>query len=121
MKRCRKIRHPEIVMDAPPARFQSETLDALRRRLPDYLAARGVEPRRMGARLVGRCPNPSHEDSNPSFAVFGANHEICGCYPCDFRGDVFALSQWLGHASTFPEAVADVAAVLGISWEGGRP
>jgi len=93
-------------------RFQAETLAVLRSRLPEYLAARGVELRKCGTRLVGRCP--VHHDSNPSFAVYGANHENCGCYPCGFDGDVFALSQWLGRSSTFPKAVQDVAAVLGV-------
>ncbi len=92
-------------------RFDAATLDAMRHRLPDYLAAVGVELRRNGTRLVGRCP--VHEDGNPSFAVF-PNGTSCGCYPCDFSGDVFATAVWLGRASTFPEAVADVAAVLGV-------
>ena len=94
-----------------PPRFDAGTLDELRHRLPDYLAAVGVELRRNGTRLVGRCP--VHEDGNPSFAVF-PNGTGCGCYPCDFSGDVFATAVWLGRASTFPEAVADVAAVLGV-------
>ena len=84
----------------------------MRHRLPDYLAARGVELRKQGSRLVGRCP--VHDDRNPSFAVFGSHHEACGCYPCGFTGDVFAVSKWLGRASTFPEAVQDVAATLGL-------
>ena len=93
-------------------RLQPEALDALRNRLPDYLVARGVELRRNGTRLVGRCPN--HDDASPSFAVFGVHHESCGCYPCGFTGDVFEVSKWLGRSSTFPEAVADVAATLGV-------
>lgn len=93
-------------------RFQAETLAAMRQRLPDYLAARGVELRRNGTRLVGKCP--AHDDGHPSFAVFGINQESCGCYPCGFTGDVFAVAQWLGRASTFPEAVQDVAATLGV-------
>ena len=84
----------------------------MRHRLPDYLAARGVELRRNGTRLVGRCP--VHDDRAPSFAVFGTHHEMCGCYPCGFTGDVFATSQWLGRSSSFPEAVADVVAALGL-------
>jgi hypothetical protein len=84
----------------------------MRHRLPDYLAARGVELRKNGTRLVGRCP--VHDDTSPSFAVFGTNQENCGCYPCGFTGDVFAVSQWLGRSSTFPEAVQDVAAALGV-------
>lgn len=93
-------------------RFQAETLNSLRRRLPEYLAARGVELRKHGPRLVGRCP--MHDDRNPSFAVFGTHLENCGCHPCGFTGDVFAVSQWLGRATTFPEAVHDVANALGV-------
>ena len=92
--------------------FDSGTITALRIRLPDYLAARGVELRRNGTRLVGRCP--VHEDSSPSFAVFGTHHDTCGCFPCGFNGDVFEVSKWLGRSSTFPEAVADVATALGV-------
>jgi hypothetical protein len=94
------------------AYFCDEILSDLRARLPQYLEAVGVELRRNGTRFVGRCP--VHEDREPSFAVFGANQEVCGCYPCDFKGDVFAVSQWLGRSSTFPEAVQDVAASLGV-------
>jgi hypothetical protein len=96
---------------APIAPYQAEVLDALRHRLPDYLAARGVELRKNGTRLVGRCPR--HDDASPSFAVFGIHHETCGCYPCGFTGDVFDVALWLGRASTFPEAVQDVAAAVG--------
>jgi hypothetical protein len=95
----------------PPARFQDETLEALRARLPDYLEACGVELRRSGNRLVGHCPN--HEDRHPSFAVF-ADGQACGCYPCGFSGDIFKTAQWLGRAGTFPEAVRNVASVLGV-------
>jgi hypothetical protein len=56
-----------------------------------------------------------HDDKSPSFAVFGTHQENCGCYPCGFTGDVFAVSEWLGRSSTFPEAIADVAAALGVS------
>ena len=42
-----------------------------------------------------------------------ANGGRCGCYPCGWQGDVFALAQWLGRAGTFPEAVRHVADVLG--------
>ena len=92
--------------------FSPEIIEAIRHRLPEYLVTRGVELRRNGTRLVGRCPN--HDDASPSFAVFGTHQETCGCYPCGFTGDVFAVSQWLGRSSTFPEAVQDVAAALGV-------
>ena len=84
----------------------------LRPRLADYLSALGIELRKNGTRLLGSCP--VHNDRSPSFAVFGASLETCGCHPCGFTGDVFALSQWLGRSSSFPEAIQDVASVLGV-------
>ena len=96
----------------PPPRFDAATLEGMRARLPEYLAGRGVELRRQGARLVGKCP--CHEDGSPSFAVYGAKLENCGCFPCGFSGDVFAASEWLGRSASFPEAVQDVAATLGV-------
>jgi hypothetical protein len=94
------------------AGIPEDVLAAMRCRLVDYLAALGVELRKSGTRLVGRCP--VHEDRSPSFDVFGASLETCGCYPCGFTGDVFKLSRWLGRSSAFPEAARDVASVLGV-------
>jgi len=91
--------------------FPQSEIDALKSRLPDYLAAIGVELRKAGTRLVAPCP--MHEDRNPSFAVL-PDGVTCGCYPCDFTGDVFNLSEKLGRSSNFPEAIRDVAAVLGV-------
>jgi hypothetical protein len=85
---------------------------ALRVRLAEYLDGVGVELRPSGNRLVGRCP--MHDDRTPSFAVFGNARDACGCHPCGFTGDVFALSEWLGRASSFPDALRDVAGVLGV-------
>jgi len=94
------------------ARFDADTLEAMRQRLPEYLAARGVELHKQGARLVGKCP--CHDDTSPSFAIYGSKLENAGCFPCGFSGDIFAASQWMGRASNFPEAVCDVAATLGV-------
>jgi hypothetical protein len=80
-------------------------------RLVDYLERSGTEMVKRGVRYIGRCPR--HDDRNPSFAVFGPSLDACGCHPCDFTGDVFALVQWLGRAHSFPEAVQHVAEVLG--------
>jgi hypothetical protein len=96
----------------PQGWIPEDALAALRPRLADYLAALGADLRKQGSRLVGRCP--VHEDRSPSFAVFGASLETCGCHPCGFTGDVFKLSRWLGRSSTFPEAAHDVASVLGV-------
>lgn len=84
----------------------------MRGRLAEYLTARGVELRPQGARLIARCP--VHDDSSPSFAVFPGG-KACGCYPCNFTGDVFKVSEWLGRSHDFPSAVADVASVLGVT------
>lgn len=94
------------------APFEASFLHSLRPLLADYLATQGVELRKQGNRLVGRCP--AHEDRSPSFAVFGSRQENCGCFPCNFSGDVFAVSEWLGRSASFPEAVRDVASALNI-------
>jgi hypothetical protein len=96
----------------PPARFQPETLDTLRERLPDYLRGLGMELTEKHGRLLAACP--CHDDNNPSFAVFpGRKH--CGCYPCGWQGDVFAFAEWTGRAGDFREAVRHVADVLGVT------
>ena len=86
-------------------------LDPLRVRLVDYLERTGTELLKRGSRYLGRCPG--HDDNNPSFAVYGSRLSVCGCYPCSFAGDVFALVQWLGRAHSFRDAVEHVADVLG--------
>ena len=96
----------------PSNKFDPATLEDMRCRLPEYMTARGVELRKQGSRLVAKCP--VHADSSPSFAVFGSKLETCGCFPCGFTGDVFAAAQWMGRASSFPEAVREVAATLGV-------
>jgi hypothetical protein len=96
-------------------KLSPEALASLRSRLPEYLTKIGVDLRKNGSRLIGKCP--AHEDRSPSFAVFGIGHETCGCYPCGFTGDVFAASQWLGRSSSFPDSVTEVAATLGIHFQ----
>ena len=93
---------PTAAPTAGKRSFDPAALESLRARLPEYLQACGVELRKNGSRLVAKCP--VHNDSEPSFAVF-PNGKNCGCFPCDFQGDVFAVSEWMGRASTFPEAV----------------
>lgn len=93
-------------------RYDREFIEELRSQLPDYLEGIGIDLRESGTRLICLCP--LHYDTNPSFAVFGDGHEVCGCYVCDFTCDVFGLSQMLGRSKSFPQAVVDVAEVLGI-------
>jgi len=74
--------------------YDDDFIASLRRRLAEYIKRIGVELTKRGNRLVGKCP--VHDDSKPSFALFGTHHEAAGCYPCGFTGDVLAVSQWLG-------------------------
>lgn len=103
-------------------KFDEESLASLRFRLSDYLTNCGVSLKTKGNRLVASCP--VHDDRNPSFSVFGKRHEMAGCFPCGFTGDIFATSQWLGRSSSFVESVQDVAATVGVHLpgvsEGGR-
>ncbi|KAB2637836.1 MAG: hypothetical protein DVB26_09035, partial [Verrucomicrobia bacterium] len=105
---------PQSIASSPAGKrsFAPEVLESLRSSLPEYLAKIGVELRKNGSRLVGKCP--MHDDSDPSFALFGDGHQTCGCFPCGHTGDVFATSQWLGRAGSFTEAVREVGAVLGV-------
>jgi hypothetical protein len=93
-------------------RYDETVIADLRLRLRDYLEAIGVELDPCGKRLVGLCPG--HNDRNPSFAVFGEDHDRCGCFVCSHSGNVFDTSMWLGRSTTFPEAVQDVATALGV-------
>ncbi len=52
---------------------------------------------------VYACPCPFHEDSDPSFDVFGEHLEKWGCFPCGIGGDVLDLIGRLHGASTFGE------------------
>jgi hypothetical protein len=92
-------------------RLTEAELDPLRARLSDYLERTGTELTKRGTRYLGLCPG--HEDSSPSLAVYGSRLSVCGCYPCGFSGDVFALAKWLGRACSFRDAVQHVADVLG--------
>lgn len=101
------------------SRLTAADLDPLRIRLADYLERTGTELKKQGTRYTGHCPH--HEDAKPSFAVYGSRSSVCGCYPCGFTGDVFAVALWLGRASNFRDAVRHVAEVLGERIPEGEP
>lgn len=76
-----------------------------------------------------RCPNPSHEDSTPSFEItydpkFGWTWCCWGCHHGikghgNYGTDCFAFVQWItqkttGRSVSFPEAVRICAAKAGI-------
>lgn len=73
------------------------------------LASRYTDLKKIGDGIYGgRCPNPEHRDSNPSFTVFEKDQSWC-CYGCHqgnkYRGkthadtnygsDCFAFMQWI--------------------------
>jgi hypothetical protein len=61
-------------------------------------------PVEVGGDGKGHTQCPFHQDSEPSFDIFGENFERWGCYPCAAGGDVFDFLRKVG-ALTFPEAV----------------
>ena len=66
--------------------------DALRRQcsIADVVTSYGIELRRSGAALVGRCP--FHKDrGRPNLYVYASGRWIC--YRCDERGDVIGFVQ----------------------------
>ncbi|MGI9145810.1 MAG: CHC2 zinc finger domain-containing protein [Chloroflexota bacterium] len=81
------------------SRIDTETL---RREHPiaDLVASYGIELRRVGSAMVGRCP--FHQDGgHPNFHVYPSGRWIC--YRCDQRGDVIGFVQQIEHL-TFREA-----------------
>lgn len=89
-----------------------EFLDELKQKLPDYLEEICVFLFPSGDSFAGLCP--IHDDTRPSFSVYGEGHQRWKCFACDEGGDIFDLSKALGRSETFPEAVSEVCETLGI-------
>jgi hypothetical protein len=70
----------------------------------DVLVHEGVDVRIKGDRYVSLCP--FHPDTDPSFAVFGDDHERCGCWSCGKLGDVVDLVGWFYPSSDLPTRLA---------------
>src|SRR5258708_15422293 len=84
--------------------MQAIDTDALRREHPvaELVASYGIELRRVGIALVGRCP--FHQDrGRPNLHVYRSGRWIC--YRCDQRGDVIGFVQQIENL-TFREAAA---------------
>src|SRR5260370_37114282 len=84
--------------------------EALRRDHPvaALVASYGIELRRVGAALVGRCP--FHQDrGRPNLHVYPSGRWIC--YRCDQRGDVIGFVQQI-ETLTFREAAARLDGAL---------
>lgn len=79
-------------------------IETIRREHPvaELVASYGIELRRVGTALVGRCP--FHQDrGRPNFHVYPSGRWIC--YRCDHRGDVIGFVQQIEDL-TFREAAA---------------
>jgi DNA primase len=78
--------------------------DAVRRQHPlaDVVGGYGIELRRSGSTLIGRCP--FHADGGrPNLTVYGSGRWVC--YRCGERGDVIGFVQQMEHLG-FRDAVA---------------
>lgn len=86
-------------------------LDALKARadLVDAVRSRGVELRKVGRNLVGRCP--FHEDGEASLVV-NPERGLWNCFGCQTGGDVLSFVQ-LRDGVDFPEALERVRALAG--------
>ncbi|MEW6277774.1 MAG: CHC2 zinc finger domain-containing protein [Candidatus Eremiobacterota bacterium] len=89
-----------------------DELDALKARvdLAGVFRTAGVELKRSGQSLVGRCP--FHPDEKPSLSVT-PEKGLWQCFGCQAGGDVLELLQRLENLE-FPEAVKRVQELAGV-------
>lgn len=61
--------------------------------IPKLLQVLGIHAERDGSRLKARCPNPEHNDSDPSWSICFEGDEAGGhhCFPCGFGGGPWEL------------------------------
>jgi DNA primase len=71
------------------------------------LASRFTDLNPSGRALVGRCPYPNHEDTNPSFHVYPEGRFFC--YGCRWHGDVTDLWAAVKGLRPGTEAALDLA------------
>jgi DNA primase len=76
------------------------------------LASRYTDLNPSGRALVGRCPCPNHEDTNPSFHVYPEGRFFC--YGCRCRGDVTDLWAAVKGLKPGMEAGLDLAREFGV-------
>lgn len=89
-----------------------EFLDSLKPRLADFLERHNVFLFECGSSLSGLCP--VHDDTRPSFSVYGDTHERWKCFACDKGGDIFDLIVEMKLAKNFSQAVAFAAESFGV-------
>jgi DNA primase len=76
------------------------------------VASRYTDLNPSGRALVGRCPCPNHEDTNPSFHVYPEGRFFC--YGCRCRGDVTDLWAAVKGLKPGMEAGLDLAREFGV-------
>jgi DNA primase len=76
------------------------------------LASRYTDLNPSGRALVGRCPCPNHEDTNPSFHVYPEGRFFC--YGCRWHGDVTDLWAAVKGLEPGMEAGLDLAREFGV-------
>jgi DNA primase len=76
------------------------------------LASRFTDLKPSGRALVGRCPCPDHEDTDPSFHVYPEGRFFC--YGCQWHGDVTDLWSAVKGLKPGMEAGLDLAREFGV-------
>lgn len=87
-----------------------EYIEHLKSKLPDYLAALNYLLEFSGEKIKMCCP--FHNDTNPSFEIYGDELNRWHCHPCGCGGDIFDFSIKAARSTDFKSAKADVEAVL---------
>jgi hypothetical protein len=91
---------------------------ALKMRLRDYIAARGIAVTKKGGLEWMRCP--LHEDDSPSMQIHtsGKYAGILKCHACGASLDVFGLARITAglpkEKKYFPQAVQEIKSALGM-------
>ena len=77
--------------------------------------------KRVGRRMQGQCPFPSHNDKSPSFSVTPSK-QLYYCHGCGAGGDAIRFIRELEHLS-YVEAVERLASQSGVQlrYEGDSP
>jgi DNA primase len=76
------------------------------------LAGHHTELKPCGQALVGCCPHPNHEDTNPSFHIYPEGRFFC--YGCRWHGDVTDLWAAVKGLKPGMEAALDLAREFGV-------
>lgn len=88
--------------------------------VPKLLERLNIKAERRGREWIARCPNPKHEDKNPSWRIRddgGPKHACHKCWPCGLGGGPIALvstvlgvppaqaREWLGEDGNAEEPI----------------